>query len=81
MGGHRETSVSEALTSYRNEVDKGQDGSPPFGATWSDMIFWKPRTEAEKKLLELYGAEEEEPAFEDQDERRKPSSIYIADEE
>jgi hypothetical protein len=30
------------------------------------MIFWEPRTDAEKKLFELYAGEEE--AFEDQDE-------------
>ncbi|HUL20637.1 MAG TPA: hypothetical protein VLZ10_04230 [Thermodesulfobacteriota bacterium] len=32
------------------------------------MIFWKPKTEAEKKLLELYGVEEDD--IEDQNQNR-----------
>jgi len=37
-----------------------------------DMIFWKPQTEAEKKLLELYGVEEDD--LEDQNQNRNPGN-------
>jgi hypothetical protein len=47
--------VKSVLRSYCEEEKKG-------------MIFWKPKTETEKKLLELYGVEEGN--MEDQNQNR-----------
>ena len=57
--------------SWNGKVSRNPSGRVGSEEEKKGMIFWKPKTEAEQKLLELYAMEEDE-TIRDRDQNRRP---------